>query len=107
MLIVTTNTIENKKIVEYCGVVSGNAILGANIFRDLFAGIKDIVGGRMSQYEDVIDKAQQMAFDEMIKKAESLGANAIIGVQLSYNSIGQGGTMLMVNVSGTAVKTIN
>ncbi|HOJ37686.1 MAG TPA: YbjQ family protein [Ignavibacteriales bacterium] len=103
MIIVTTNSIDNKEIVEYCGIVSGNAILGTNILKDLFTGIKDLVGGRMNQLEDVLDKAGKMAIDEMTEKAEKLNANAIVGVQFNYNSLGQG-TMLMVNVTGTAVK---
>jgi uncharacterized protein YbjQ (UPF0145 family) len=103
MIILTTPSIEGREIEKYLGVVSGNAVLGTNIFRDIFAGIKDIVGGRMGQYEDVLEKAQELAIEEMKEKAEKLGANAIIGVNISFNTIGQASSMLMVNVVGTAV----
>jgi len=103
MIILTTPSIEGREIEKFLGVVSGNAVLGTNIFRDIFAGIKDIVGGRMGQYEDVLEKAQELAIEEMKEKAEKLGANAIIGVNISFNTIGQASSMLMVNVVGTAV----
>jgi uncharacterized protein YbjQ (UPF0145 family) len=106
MLIVTTPQLEGKPVKRYYGVVSGEAILGANIFRDLFAGIRDIVGGRSAAYEQELRKAKQIAMDEMAQQAEELGANAILGVDLDYENIqmGQGGGMLMVSASGTAVQ---
>jgi len=105
MLIVTTPTIEGKHIVRYLGIVSGEAILGANIFKDFFAGIRDIVGGRSGAYEKELRKAKDIAIDEMEQKARELGGNAILSVDLDYETIGigQGGNMLMVSASGTAV----
>jgi len=105
MLITTTPTIEGKKIVKYLGLVSDQAILGANIFRDFFAGIRDIVGGRAGAYEKVLRDAKDMAVQDMTEKAVELGANAIIGVDLDYETIGisRGGNMLMVSASGTAI----
>jgi uncharacterized protein YbjQ (UPF0145 family) len=101
MLYSTTPTIEGKKIVRYLGIVSGEAIVGANIFKDFFAGIRDIVGGRSAAYETELRKAKDIAFREMGKEAETLGANAIVGIDLDYETIGQ--SMLMVSASGTAV----
>lgn len=105
MLISTTPTIEGKRIVRYLGLVSGQAILGANIFKDFFATIRDIVGGRSAAYEKELRAAQQVALEEMRQQAQELGANAIVGADLDYESIqiGQGGNMLMVSASGTAV----
>jgi len=102
MLIVTTSTLEGKKITRYLGIVSGEAILGANIFKDIFAGIRDIVGGRSQAYEQELAKAKTIAIDEMTTQARQLGANAILAVHLDYETIG-GGNMLMVAASGTAV----
>jgi uncharacterized protein YbjQ (UPF0145 family) len=106
MLIVTTPQLDGQPVRRYLGLVSGEAILGANIFRDLFAGIRDIVGGRSAAYEEELRKAKQIALDEMAQQASELGANAILGVDLDYESIqmGQGGGMLMVSASGTAVQ---
>jgi uncharacterized protein YbjQ (UPF0145 family) len=106
MLIVTTPHLEGQPVRRYLGLVSGEAILGANIFRDLFAGIRDIVGGRSAAYEEELRKAKQIALDEMAQQAAELGANAVVGVDLDYESIqmGQGGGMLMVSASGTAVQ---
>ena len=106
MLIVTTPQLEGQPVRRYLGIVSGEAILGANIFRDFFAGIRDIVGGRSAAYEEELRKAKQIAIDEMSQQARDLGADAIIGVDLDYETIqvGQGGGMLMVSASGTAVK---
>jgi len=101
-MITTTNTIENKPITEYLGVVTGEAILGANIIRDFFASITDIVGGRSGAYEEELKKAREIAFQEMEDRARQLGATAIVGVDVDYETVGQG--MLMVAVSGTAVK---
>lgn len=105
MLISTTPTIEGQRIVRYLGLVSGQAILGANIFKDFFATIRDIVGGRSAAYEKELRAAQQVAVEEMRQQAQELGANAIVGADLDYESIqiGQGGNMLMVSASGTAV----
>lgn len=103
MLISTTSTIDGRRILEYRGLVSGEAILGANILRDLFAGIRDIVGGRSSAYEEELRKAKNLAIEAMVEQAKSLGANAVIGVDLDYENVGQSGGMLMVCASGTAV----
>lgn len=102
MLTVTTPALEGKRILKYHGLVSGEAILGANIFQDLFAGIRDIVGGRSAAYETELRKAKEIALEEMGMAAAALGANAIVGVDLDYETIGKG-TMLMVSASGTAV----
>jgi uncharacterized protein YbjQ (UPF0145 family) len=105
MLVVTTPSIEGSQIAEYHGLVTGEAILGANVFRDLFASIRDIVGGRSGAYEEELRKAKDIAVDEMVQQAQSLGANAIVGVDLDYETIGGGsGNMLMVSASGTAVR---
>lgn len=101
MLVLTTPTVEGKKIVRYLGLVSGEAILGANIFKDVFAGIRDIIGGRSAAYEKELKKAKEIAVNEMIQQATELGANAVVGVDLDYETIGQ--SMLMVSASGTAV----
>jgi uncharacterized protein YbjQ (UPF0145 family) len=105
MLIITTPSIEGKKIVQYLGLVSGEAILGANIFKDFFAGIRDIVGGRSAAYENELRQAKEIAIAEMKEQAEALGGNAVIGVDLDYEtiSVGQAGGMLMVSANGTAV----
>ncbi len=103
MLVLTTPSIEGKKIVKYIGLVSGEAILGANIFKDFFAGIRDIVGGRSAAYERELRRAKDIAVQEMMDQAKALGGNAVVGVDLDYETIGQGGSMLMVSASGTAV----
>jgi len=103
MLITTTPTFEGRSITDYKGIVTGEAILGANIFRDLFAGIRDIVGGRSAAYERELSKARDIAIEEMTQRAAVLGANAIVGVDLDYETIEVGGSMLMVSASGTAV----
>ena len=105
MLISTTSTLDGKPITKYLGLVSGEAILGANIFRDIFAGIRDIVGGRSAAYEQELRKAKDIAIREMTEQAQALGANAIVGVDLDYENVGQSGGMLMVSASGTAVVT--
>jgi len=105
MLVSTTDNLDGHRIRQYHGLVSGEAILGANIFKDLFAGIRDIVGGRSASYEAELRKAKQIAIDEMIGEAEAFGANAVVGVDLDYETIGGKGTsMLMVSASGTAVR---
>lgn len=103
MLVTTTNTVEGKKITVYLGLVSGEAILGANIFKDIFASIRDIVGGRSSAYEKELRQAKEIALQEMQEQARQLGGNAVLAVDLDYETIGQGGSMLMVSASGTAV----
>jgi len=103
MLVLTTPTIEGKRIVKYLGLVTGEAILGAHIFKDFFAGIRDIIGGRSAAYEKELRKAKEIAIDEMAEEARELGANAVVGVDLDYETIGmgQGGNMLMVSASGS------
>jgi uncharacterized protein YbjQ (UPF0145 family) len=104
MLVTTTHAVEGRRVVEYQGIVAGEAILGANIFRDLFASIRDIVGGRAGSYERVLSEARQTAIAEMSDKAAALGANAVIGVDIDYETIGTNGSMLMVTAAGTAVR---
>lgn len=106
MLVATTHHLEGKRIVAYLGLVSGEAILGANIFKDFFAGIRDIVGGRSAAYEKELRKAKEIALTEMQEQAQALGGNAVIAVDLDYETIGvgQAGNMLMVSASGTAVR---
>jgi uncharacterized protein YbjQ (UPF0145 family) len=104
MLVVTTPAIEGKRVTQYFGIVSGEAILGANIFQDFFAGIRDIVGGRSAAYERELKKAKDIAIAEMVQQAQALGGNAVLGVDLDYETIGANGSMLMVSASGTAVQ---
>lgn len=103
MILATTPTLEGMKISNYHGVVTGEAILGANIFKDFFAGIRDIVGGRSAAYEKELHRARELAFQEMQQQAAEMGANAIIGIDIDYETVGAEGGMLMVSVSGTAV----
>jgi uncharacterized protein YbjQ (UPF0145 family) len=103
MIITTTSSVEGKRIVEYKGVVTGEAILGANIFKDLFAGLRDIVGGRSASYEKELRTAREVAMSELEAAAAERGANAVVGVDLDYEVLGQNNGMLMVSVSGTAV----
>ncbi len=103
MLVTTTNNIEGRRIVAYKGLVAGEAILGANLFRDLFASIRDIVGGRAGSYERVLNDARETAIAELTDKAAALGCNAVIGVDIDYETVGQNGSMLMVTAAGTAV----
>lgn len=104
MLLTTTNTIEGKQIMQYYGIVTGETIIGANIFKDFFAGIRDIVGGRSASYEEVLRQAKDTALQEMSDQAARLGANAVIAVDLDYETVGGNGSMLMVTASGTAVR---
>ncbi len=104
MLVTTTHNVEGKRILEYKGLVAGEAILGANLFRDLFASIRDIVGGRAGSYEKVLNDARKTAVSEMTDKAEQMGANAVIGVDIDYETVGTNGSMLMVTAAGTAVR---
>ncbi|MCB1801431.1 MAG: heavy metal-binding domain-containing protein [Gammaproteobacteria bacterium] len=103
MIMTTTSSIEGRKITQYHGIVTGEAILGANLFRDLFAGIRDIVGGRSGAYEKELRKAREIAFQEIETAAQGLGANAVVGIDIDYEVVGEKGGMLMVSVSGTAV----
>lgn len=103
LILTTTPSLEGKKISRYYGIVSGEAIIGANLLRDIFAGIRDIVGGRSGSYEEVLREAKQNAMDEMEDNARRLGANAVVGIDLDYETIGANSSMLMVTASGTAV----
>ena len=103
MILSTTPTIDGRNILEYKGIVTGETIIGANMFKDLFAGIRDIVGGRAGAYEKVLREAKDSSMNEMIQRASQLGANAIVGIDIDYETIGQSNSMLMVAVSGTAV----
>jgi uncharacterized protein YbjQ (UPF0145 family) len=103
MIVTTTNVIDGSPVQQYLGIVCGEAILGANIMKDLFAGIRDIVGGRSAAYERELANAREIALREMQEQASSLGANAIIGIDLDYETVGSGG-MPMVSASGTAVR---
>jgi uncharacterized protein YbjQ (UPF0145 family) len=104
VLMTTTPTFEGRNIVAYKGIVTGETIVGANIFRDIMASVRDIVGGRSGAYESALRDARQMALDELADAARAVGANAIVGIDLDYEVIGQGGSMLMVSASGTAVE---
>ena len=103
MIITTTPCIEGKQVARYLGVVTGETIFGMNLVRDFFASIRDIVGGRSKSYEEVLSRAKDEALNEMTERAKVLGANAVLGVSLDYEAIGQSGSMLMVTCSGTAV----
>ena len=105
MLVTTPPSIEGKRITKYLGLVTGEAILGANVFKDVFAGIRDIVGGRSATYEKELRRAQEIAITELESRAQSLGANAVVGVDLDYEVLGANNGMLMVSASGTAVVT--
>ncbi|KGF21985.1 hypothetical protein HMPREF1651_06710 [Prevotella bivia DNF00188] len=103
MIITTTPQIEGHKILEYKGLVTGETIIGANFFKDFVAGIRDIIGGRSKSYEKVLIEGKETSINEMMQRAQAMGANAIVGVDIDYETVGQGGTMLMVTTSGTAV----
>lgn len=104
MITTTTAIIEGQPVQQYLGIVSAEAIIGANIFKDLFAGIRDIVGGRSATYEKVIDEARTNAMTELVQKASALGANAVIGIDLDFETVGTNASMLMVIATGTAVR---
>jgi uncharacterized protein YbjQ (UPF0145 family) len=104
MLVTTTHNLEGKTIEQYYGVVVGEAVMGANVIKDIFASIRDIVGGRSGAYEQELTKARKIAFTELTEEARLMGANAVIGVNIDYEVIGQNGSMLMVSICGTAVK---
>lgn len=103
MITTTTHNIEGRPVIQYLGVVSAESIIGANIFKDLFAGLRDIVGGRSETYEKVIEEARNNAMTEMVNKAKALGGNAVIGIDLDFETVGNSGSMLMVLATGTAV----
>ena len=103
MILTTTPGIEGRRVVRYAGVVTGEAILGANIFKDIFAGIRDIVGGRSAAYEQELRRARSIAMTEIRQAASELGANAVVAIDIDYETVGGQGSMLMVSVSGTAV----
>lgn len=107
MIISTTNTLEGNPVEEYCGIVMGEAIVGANIFKDLFAAVRDVVGGRSKAYEDALRGARQEALREMSARAGEAGADAVIGVDIDYEVLGKAGSMMMVTAAGTAVKLSN
>ena len=104
MLLTTTPTIEGRPIQQYVGIVTSESIIGANIVKDLFAGIRDIVGGRSGTYEKVIEEARMHALRKLEEKGVQMGANAIVGIDLDFETVGHGGSMLMVVATGTAVK---
>lgn len=103
MILSTTNQLEGKTIKEYKGIVFGETIIGANLFKDLFASIRDVVGGRSGSYEKVLQEARETAINEMAQRAQFTGANGVIGIDVDYEVVGNSGSMLMVSVSGTAV----
>ena len=103
MILTTTPEIEGHTIREYKGIVTGETIIGANFVKDFFAGIRDVIGGRSGSYEKVLIEAKETSMMEMTERAQSLGANAIVGIDIDYETIGQNGSMLMVATSGTAV----
>ena len=104
MIVTTTHTIEGRQIDEYLGIVTGEVILGANIFRDMFASLRDIFGGRSGAYEEVLERGRREAIVEMVERGRSLGGDALVGVDLDYQVLGKNGSMLMISVNGTAVK---
>ena len=104
MLLTTTPNIQGREITQYFGIVSGETIIGANLFKDFFAGIRDIVGGRASSYESVLREAKESALQEMSDQAARMGANAVIGIDLDYETVGANSSMLMVTAAGTAVR---
>jgi uncharacterized protein YbjQ (UPF0145 family) len=103
MIVTTTPNVEGRRITDYRGVVTGEAIIGANIIRDIFASVRDVVGGRSESYEESLREAREAAFHEMQEEAVARGGNAVVGVDIDYEVVGQGGSMMMVAVSGTAV----
>lgn len=104
MILTTTPSVENHRITSYLGIITGEAIMGANIMRDIFASITDVIGGRSGAYEEKLQEARQIALQELADRAARLGANAVVGVDLDYEVIGKNGSMLMVSASGTAVR---
>ena len=104
MLLTTTNVVEGRPVQEYLGVINAQSIIGANIFKDIFAGLRDVFGGRSKTYERVLEEAKEHAMRELQQKAAALGADAVLSIDLDYETVGASGSMLMVSASGTAVK---
>jgi uncharacterized protein YbjQ (UPF0145 family) len=104
MILTTTGTVEGRRVTAYLGLVAGEAVLGVNIFRDLFSGIRDIIGGRAGGYQNALRDAREHAVEDMVEAAKALGADAIIGVDVDYEVLGEKNGMLMVSINGTAVK---
>jgi uncharacterized protein YbjQ (UPF0145 family) len=104
MIVTTTSTIEGKPVQEYLGVINAQSIIGANMFKDIIAGLRDVFGGRSKTYERVLEEAKEDAMRELVEKAQSMGANGIVGVDLDFETVGAGGSMLMVIATGTAVR---
>lgn len=104
MLITTTNTVEGRRVLSYLGVVAGEAVMGVNVFRDMFSGIRDIVGGRAGGYQSALRDAREAAFADLAEAARARGADAIVGIDIDYEVLGKENGMLMVSVNGTAVK---
>ena len=104
MITTTTHSIEGKSIEQYLGVVSAEVIIGANVFKDILGGLRDFFGGRSGTYEKVLMEAKQNAMDELVQRCQALGANAVVGIDLDFETVGSGGSMLMVIASGTAVR---
>jgi uncharacterized protein YbjQ (UPF0145 family) len=104
MIITTTPNIEGKRIIQYLGIVTSQTIIGANFFKDILAGLRDFFGGRSGAYERILDEAKQFAMSELVQRAKAMGADAVVGIDLDYETVGTNGSMLMVSVSGTAVK---
>ena len=104
MIITTTSTVEGKPVQEYLGVINAQSIIGANIFKDIFAGLRDVFGGRSKTYERVLEEAKEDAMRELAQRAQAMGANGILGVDLDFETVGSGGSMLMVIATGTAVR---
>src|SRR5687768_5646465 len=106
MVVTTTHNIEGRQISQYLGIVTSQTIIGANFFKDILGGLRDIFGGRSGTYEKVLDEAKQYAMSELIQKAQVMGADAVIGIDLDYETVGSNASMLMVSASGTAVKIL-
>lgn len=104
MILTTTPTVEGKPARDYLGIVTGEAILGANVVKDFFAGVRDIVGGRSGAYEKELRRAREIALAELEDEAQRLGATAVVGIDLDYETVGSGGSMMMVSASGTAIR---
>lgn len=103
MILTTTHTIEGHPIRQYLGIVTAESIMGSNILRDLFANLRDIIGGRSTSYEKVFEKARQTALEELKSRAAQIGANAVVGIKIDYEAVGEKGSLMMVTISGTAV----
>jgi uncharacterized protein YbjQ (UPF0145 family) len=106
MIVTTTHNIDGRTIQSYLGVISSETIIGANFFKDILGGLRDVFGGRSGTYEKVLEESKQSAMLELIEKGQALGANAIVGIDLDYETVGANGSMLMVCASGTAVKVV-